>query len=404
MANGVASNVITSAAQTIAGRAVQTMSGGLKRVSGNLSGVSINRSGWNNPNSGAVGSPGKSGKPQVKHFSYPSDVDSDPMQGHYIIFNISSLSAAILKAEKRAKDVTAFRKKATAEANLKEEKFKGAPPGRTAFGGITKQQSIENQVLTKFPKKTPPTGKLNRSIQLDTMPRATLETSIALYMPPAVSVAYGIDYAEEGVGGLAEVGSGVIKAFTQGGGDTLSKLKKAFGELTGPAAGEAAQTAILKGLDLVAPGATTVAQLEMGKVITPRMELMFKGVGRRSFSYTFMFIPKSVKEAQIVEEIIYTFKENMHPEYANATTRKEMKIPNTFEITYMYQNGPNDFLNKISTCFLKSMEVQYGADRFTAYESTKSRAGKGPPPQKTSITLGFSELEILSKAHIQEGY
>ena len=50
------------------------------------------------------------------------------------------------------------------------------------------------------------------------------------------------------------------------------------------------------------------------------------------------------------------------------------------------------------------MDVQYGSDRFTAYESTKSRAGKGPPPQKSQITLNFSELEILSKAHIQEGY
>ena len=50
------------------------------------------------------------------------------------------------------------------------------------------------------------------------------------------------------------------------------------------------------------------------------------------------------------------------------------------------------------------MDVQYGADRFTAYEPTNSRQGSGPPPQKSQITLGFSELEILSKAHIQQGY
>ena len=94
----------------------------------------------------------------------------------------------------------------------------------------------------------------------------------------------------------------------------------------------------------------------------------------------------------------------MHPEYSNSETRREMNIPNTFEISYMYQNGTNDFLNKISTCFLKTMDVQYGADRFTAYEPTNSRQGSGPPPQKSQITLNFSELEILSKAHIQQGY
>ena len=395
----IASNVITSAAQTIAGRAVQTLSGGLKRVSGNLSGVSINRSGRNTPNSGAVGSPGKSGKHQVKHFSYPSDVDSDPMQGHYIIFNISSLTAAILKAEKRSKDIAAASKQIRSEFNIS-----GGRPGEQAANKVFVDNLVKKNIEKNFPQKTPPTGTLNRSMQLASMPRAILETSIALYMPPSVSVNYGIDYAEAEIGSLAEIGSGVIKAFTQGGGDTLSKLKKAFGEVTGPAASEGIQTGILKTLDAVATGAEAIAQLEMGKVVTPRMELMFRGVGRRAFSFTFAFIPKSVKEAQIVEEIIYTFKENMHPEYANARTRKEMKIPNTFEISYMYQNGPNDFLNKISTCFLKSMDVQYGGDRFTAYESTKSRAGKGPPPQKSQITLNFSELEILSKAHIQQGY
>ena len=397
----IASNVITSAAQTIAGRAVQTLSGGLKRVSGNLSGVSINRSGRNTPNSGAVGSPGKSGKHQVKHFSYPSDVDSDPMQGHYIIFNISSLTAAILKAEKRSKDIAAASKQIRSEFNIS-----GGRPGEQAANKVFVDNLVKKNIEKNFPQKTPPTGTLNRSMQLASMPRATLETSIALYMPPSVSVNYGINYADKEVGGLAEMGLGVIKAFTMGGGDTLANLTDAFDVVTGNLAGEALTGTLLKGLDVVASGAETLAQLETGKVITPRMELMFQGVGRRNFSYTFNFIPKSVKEAQIVEEIIYTFKENMHPEYANAETRREMRIPNTFEISYMYQNKQNDFLNKISTCSLTSMSVQYGADRFTAYEptSTSSRQGSGPPPQKSQITLNFTELEILSKQHIQEGY
>ena len=235
------------------------------------------------------------------------------------------------------------------------------------------------------------------------MPRKTLETSIALYMPPSVTVNYGINYAEQPVGLKAELGSEIIKAFA-GPGDTVAKLTSVVNAATGNRGSALATTAMLTALDVVASGAQTLAQLESGTVITPRMELMFEGVSRRNFSYTFVFIPKSAQEARTVENIIYTFKENMHPEYSNAETRREMNIPNTFEISYMYQNGTNDFLNKISTCFLKSMDVQYGADRFTAYEPTSSRQGNGPPPQKTQITLGFSELEILSKAHIQQGY
>ena len=107
-------------------------------------------------------------------------------------------------------------------------------------------------------------------------------------------------------------------------------------------------------LDTLAPGARALQQIDSGKVITPRMELMFEGVGRRSFSFTFAFIPKSAEEAKSIEKIIQAFKENMMPEYVN-DSRREMKIPNTFDITYMYQNTENKFINKISSCFLKSM-------------------------------------------------
>ena len=37
----------------------------------------------------------------------------------------------------------------------------------------------------------------------------------------------------------------------------------------------------------------------------------------------------------------------------------------------MYRGTENNFLNKISTCFLTmDVQVQYGGDRYTAYEET----------------------------------
>ena len=157
-------------------------------------------------------------------------------------------------------------------------------------------------------------------------------------------------------------------------------------------------------LDTVFSGARALSQLSTGSVVTPRMELMFEGIDRRNFSYSFVFIPKSETEARIVEEIVYQFKENMMPKYSDQTTRREMDIPNTFEIDYMYKESRNSFLNKVHTCFLKSIQVQYGGDRYTAYETTKSKFGGGPPPQKTTITLEFSELELITKDHIKQGF
>ena len=129
------------------------------------------------------------------------------------------------------------------------------------------------------------------------------------------------------------------------------------------------------------------------------MELMFENVGRRNFSFTFAFIPKSVQEAKSIEKIIHSFKENMMPEFVEGSQR-EMKIPNTFDIKYMYQNTENKFINKISSCFLKSMNVTYGGDRYTAYNPVDG----SPVPQKSTITLSFGEIEVMHKDLIKRGY
>ena len=157
-------------------------------------------------------------------------------------------------------------------------------------------------------------------------------------------------------------------------------------------------------LDAVAPGAQALAQLERGTVVTPRMEMMFEGVGRRSFSYTFNFIPKSEQEALVVEEIIQHFKFYMMPAYSNPNTRREMDIPGTFDIQYMYRGSENSFINKVSTCFLTQVDVQYGDAKFKTYEEATGLRGKVLPPQKSQIQLSFSEIELLSQDKIADGF
>ena len=64
------------------------------------------------------------------------------------------------------------------------------------------------------------------------------------------------------------------------------------------------QRGALKAIDAVTPGATALFAMSQGAIISPKMELMFEGIGRRNFSFSFMFIPKSAKEAQAVKDII----------------------------------------------------------------------------------------------------
>ena len=321
--------------------------------------------------------------------SYPLNVDSDPQQGHYVLFHINTRTNGKLVTAKADKNLDA-RMKA-----LQRESGAPPPPIGPPNAGVIAGPPVKKAESAK--------GNLNRSIVLSKLPTKRLEKSIALYMPPNVQVSYDVKYGDQEVGALAMSGAAAIDAITSEGG-TRSKVSGVVEALLGAGMKEGIQSMAAKSLDAIAPGAETLINLSRGSVVTPRMEMMFEGVGRRSFSYTFAFIPKSEQEALVVEDIIQHFKFYAMPKYSNPTTKREMDIPGTFDIEYMYKGNRNNFLNRVHTCFLQQVQVQYGADRYTAYEETTGNRGRGNPPQKSKISLNFVELEVLSQDHIGEGY
>ena len=375
----VLTGITNSVRSTIAGRLNSAASSGL----GSLRNTTIEGA------TSALDAISKKTKFSTTVLSYPANVTDDPQQGHYIVFNVNAFTPGKAKSPKNNKGF----KEVDDDLTDDDADFTGTS------NQIEGSEFIANQ-LPASPSSA--NGRSGRSL-LAQKPTIRQEAVISLYMPPSVQVEYNVKYADQEIGTLAMLGSDAIKAFTGTSGNTETKLKAAAKAL-GPGSKEGITNLLNASLDTLAPGARALQQIESGKVITPRMEMMFEGVGRRSFSYTFAFMPKSVQEAKTIENIIYTFKENMMPEYSNPNTRREMNIPNTFDITYMYQNKVNGFINKVSSCFLQNISVQYGADRYTAYESTDSKFGKGTPPQKSQITLQFVELETLSKDMIKEGY
>jgi len=189
---------------------------------------------------------------------------------------------------------------------------------------------------------------------------------------------------------LADVGAGIIQAFKEGA-DTKETAMDALGKFE-----VGAKKMALAALDVAAPGAKAIAQIQTGRAITPKMELMFNGIGRREFSYEFTFIPKSRQEAEVIKKIIYQFKSHMLADYQELTGHRLMKLPSTFEIEYQYLGQRNDFLNRISACALQSVDVTYGGDRFQAHADGV--------PQQTKLSLKFKELEIMTRNLMNDGY
>ena len=235
------------------------------------------------------------------------------------------------------------------------------------------------------------------SLLLQNLPTKRLDTAIALYMPPSISVSYGANYADQDIGTIAEVSNAAIEAFMS---DPDAPLSTRLAESAGAAldmAPTALNRSLISALNAAAPGSAALIAIQRGKIITPRMVMMFEGIGRRNFSYDFTFIPKSETEAQKVEEIIKKFKIHMHANFVGEDGNfREMEIPSFFNIQYKYKGKDNSHLNRIATCALKKIDVSYGADRFVAYEDGV--------PQTTKMSLSFVELELMTRDRMKEGY
>lgn len=105
-------------------------------------------------------------------------------------------------------------------------------------------------------------------------------------------------------------------------------------------------------------------------------------------------MPASEKETGNVKDIINKFKFHMHPELSGSGIY--YIYPSEFDIQYYYRGNENEYFNKISTCALTDMSVQYGGGEFSSFED-------GAPTEITMI-LKFTELETLTKERIQDGY
>ncbi|MBE45003.1 MAG: hypothetical protein CMO16_07500 [Thaumarchaeota archaeon] len=346
------------------------------------------------------------GKPLKKYttenLSYPADVDSDQMQGHYIMFFINVVLNAKLKGTlKGPKNVSTVRR-----------------------------GELDIQARRTLSAIRPATKRLS--------------SSISLYMPPSVQVSYGAGYTDHDI----EVGA---EAIIQGGiaaggeGGAMSKVSAGVQAMSGALAGQGIKkmlTSALSAKKWTIPGMgglDAMLQIGSGVAKSGRLEMLFDRMSRRTFSYTFTFVPKSQEESLIVQRIIFLFKSSMHPEYGDlaklgkeaverltggakkvaanagmarpgseakvgASSGRNLLIPDTFDIKYYYASTANNYMNKISTCYLESLNVTYGGDKFRAYDVQPGIFGDGAPPQNITLALGFKEMEILTREAIHEGF
>ena len=366
------------------------------------------RKGGNGSDTAALGQ----SKFSTKNYSFPLDVEAGPglgNQGHYIMFFINQQQNAKLKfgdpdknshgsvvdSIKSEQKIPNFIKKLQSDGSYTKVKNDG--------GFLTHAINAGPPNMRRYIKE--PIKSKGSTVTVNRKPTTRMDTAIALFMPAQVQVSYGATYTDFEIGaGAAIAGNAVTDVMNN---MTLSGLQSAASKAAPQLMGEGveyAKRAGLKGAGMLLPGATNlekVIDMKSAQIKAPRIELAFEGINKRDFNYTFKMMPKNQAEADEIRNIIFAFKSNMLPEFVDGNRAgRRLTVPNTFDISYMYNGSENPYLHKISTCVLTSLQVSYGGDRYKTFDSQ----GDGAPPVDTSIQLAFKELELITRERVHEGY
>ena len=354
---------------------------------------------------------------------YPIDIQSRTDLGHYMMFYINVPNTGRSKYSR------------TGGAGTERSHVRGS--GRSAGTGTTYKDNLSNlspeqsQVMgmSEVPKATGEVGKydakgntwspgqsnkvIDRKAHQGTSSKAigqtdrTVRTSdaIVLYMPPAIMQQTASLWKDTELGGNITEGAARVKNTVDRAaeigktGAVLEALPGVLGQIK-QAVGRGAAKALSAGLggDALA-GYDKISNSAMNNFL----ETTFTGVAFRQFSYTWKFTPKSVKELEEVHKIIRTFRFHMLPELPrDGDYGRYYIVPAEFDLFYMFRGDENTWLNKISTCILKNLDLNYTPNGYQTFRPIEGK--NGAPPVEIDMKLDFQETKILTKADVKEGF
>jgi hypothetical protein len=351
-------------------------------------------------------------------FRYPLDIGNYD-KGHYMVIHINQQKKTQFGSQLSDTD------KPTAIQNLLDLQAKR---GRVGFGsslgaavnsvgGVIGAASSQyagtvNNVLNSLPgvssatatnvssliesKGTQLGGELssfNSDGFLRTIERTT--DSVVLYMPDTLNFTYSQVYDD------LKVGAGLVAGGLAAGISVFDQIKKsgmgAAATTLSPfvlSAIEAARRGTLG--DLGRAGAFAINQM----VRNPMLELIYSQPQLRTFQFDFKFYPRDEREALEVQNIIERLRFHQAPEVKSGTTGYFLIPPSEFDIKFYYNGNINPNIDKVSTCVLEQIIVNYAPQGFTAYESVNElRPGLGRTgmPVAIEMTLMFKETQIMTK-------
>lgn len=322
-------------------------------------------------------------KYSIDQYSYPSDLMSEVYGGSYAMFYINVAVESVLNVKENTVELDP----ATEPRMRGSLVAKGTTTGQLAAAvtGFNVVNGISEGKNVKDTAKDTLVGAVAVGTAGVFSPDATrsqrrLKTAIAMHVPNALSVRYGMQWSEEDTAGLQFAMDIAQKGIKPSASGKLSAMG---------AAGLEYGAAV--GLQKLPTGAASA----MGIASNPKREQTFKGVDFRKFTFEYQFFPRDAKEAQNVLNIINQFKIHMHPEFKSDLNYVWI-YPSEFDIIYYVNGQENTNIHRHTSCVLEEMSVNYTPNgNFTTFID-------GMPTQM-NMSLTFRELQVLSRETVMGG-
>jgi len=279
------------------------------------------------------------------------------------------------------------------------------------LGSSTKNHYVKFSVKRIVPS-TPVSGNEGDSVlkdiarrvsTFDYQPQTTDSVGvICLYMPDTLTASYNASYDELSLTndlGKGLTGVQAIVSALNGGDGSKNPSQASSVDPTVIAAAAFGTNALLSKVGLGGAAFADVALQTQGYAINPQLQVIYRGVGFRKFQLNFIFTPASEEEALMVNQIISVFKYHFAPDLitsTNAVSGMFFVPPSYFNVEFMFNTDENKFLPRYGDCVLTDIDVNFAPSGFAAHND-------GAPVQ-TQLTLGFQEIEIVTKAKIAAGY
>jgi len=241
---------------------------------------------------------------------------------------------------------------------------------------------------------------------LDFSRRATISDLITMYSPVSWMDRHNNAYNEQSitaafgaVGAVIEATSSLMDAYKSEADwrTNLGNMVNKAGDLANGPMGMEAAGAVAGAFGMDGGVIRDAGLTALGYAMNPQFEMLYGGTNLREFQFDFTMTPRNQKEAEMILQVIRTFKWHASPQYV-LTQGRYIIPPSYFDITFKFNGAESPWLPYISTCILKSIDVDYsgGVDQWATH--------KDGAPVQTKMTLIFGEMEMMHKKLREIGY